>query len=57
MNRKREMNVTYLLNSGFLIRAGHLLLVFDDFRDPSDAVSAAAAKAGSDKIYFFLNSK
>ena len=55
MNRKREMNVTYLLNSGFLIRAGHLLLVFDDFRDPSDAVSAAAAKAGSDKIYFFAS--
>ena len=29
------MEITYLLNSGFLIRDERILLVFDDYADPS----------------------
>ena len=39
------IEMTYLLNSGFLVRVGRTLLVFDDFKDPAGAVDAAAAAA------------
>ncbi|MBF1715538.1 MAG: MBL fold metallo-hydrolase, partial [Selenomonas sp.] len=29
------MEATYLLNSGFLVRVGEILLVFDVFDDPA----------------------
>lgn len=29
------IEMTYLLNSGFLVRVGRTLLVFDDFKDPA----------------------
>ena len=29
------MEATYLLNSGFLVRVGEILLVFDAFDDPA----------------------
>ena len=31
------IEITYLLNSGFLVRVGRTLLVFDDFKDPAGA--------------------
>ena len=42
------IEMTYLLNSGFLVRVGRTLLVFDDFKDPAGAVDAAAAAADFD---------
>lgn len=47
--------MTYLLNSGFLVRVGRTLLVFDDFKDPAGAVDAAAAAADFDHLYFFAS--
>ena len=49
------MEITYLLNSGFLIREGRTLLVFDDFEDPLHAVDEAVAKGGFDAFYIFVS--
>ncbi len=49
------MKITYLLNSGFLVRLEHTLLVFDDFRDPQDSVRAAIESGGFDRLYFFAS--
>ena len=49
------IEMTYLLNSGFLVRVGRTLLVFDDFKDPAGAVDAAAAAADFDHLYFFAS--
>ena len=32
------MEIIYLLNSGFLLRMGDTVLIFDDYRDPAGAV-------------------
>jgi len=38
-------DVTYLYNSGFLVRIGDLALVFDDWKDPANVVQKALAGA------------
>ena len=47
------MLINYLLNSGFLIRDEKLLLVFDDYEDPSGVVDAAYDKGDFDRLYIF----
>ena len=47
------MNVNYLLNSGFMIQDGKILLVFDDFDDPAGIVNAAYDKGDFDRLYIF----
>ena len=49
------IEITYLLNSGFLVRVGRTLLVFDDFKDPAGAVDAAVEAADFDHLYFFAS--
>lgn len=49
------MEITYLLNSGFLIKLNRTLLVFDDFADPAKAVDAAIAKNDFDNLYIFAS--
>ena len=47
------MNITYLLNSGFLIQDEKILLVFDDFEDPAGIIDAAYDKGDFDRLYIF----
>jgi possible metal dependent hydrolase len=46
------IDVTYLLNSGFLVRVDNVLLIFDDFDDPAGVVPQAIEKGGYTKVYF-----
>jgi L-ascorbate metabolism protein UlaG (beta-lactamase superfamily) len=49
------MEITYLLNSGFMVRDGKTLLVFDDYEDPAGAVDAAYDKEEEfDNLYIFV---
>jgi len=48
------MEITYLLNSGFLVRDGRILMVFDDYEDPSGAVDAAYDGGDFDRLYIFV---
>lgn len=48
------MELNYLLNSGFLIRDGRTLLVFDDYDDPANVVNAAYDKGDFDNLYIFV---
>lgn len=47
------MEITYLLNSGFLLQLGDTALVFDDYLDPAGAVEKAAA--ASQELYIFAS--
>ena len=47
------MDITYLLNSGFLVRDEKILLVFDDYEDPAGIVDAAYDKGDFDRLYIF----
>ena len=47
------MDIKYLLNSGFLIRDGKTLLVFDDYDDPAGILDAAYDKEDFDRLYIF----
>lgn len=49
------MEITYLLNSGFLVKTGRILLVFDDFEDPVHAVEGALAEGNFDRLYIFVS--
>ena len=49
------MEITYLLNSGFLIRDGRNLFVFDDFEDPAKAVDRAVDENNFDNLYIFAS--
>ena len=49
------MEITYLLNSGFLIRDDRTLLVFDDFEDPAKVVSRVISKGEFDNLYIFVS--
>ena len=40
------IDVTYLLNSGFLVHVDDVLLIFDDFDDPAGVVPQALKKGG-----------
>lgn len=48
------MELTYLLNSGFMVRDEKILLVFDDFSDPAGIVDAAYDEGNFDRLYFFV---
>ena len=48
------MDISYLLNSGFLVRDGKTLLVFDDYDDPAGAVDAAYDGTDFDNLYIFV---
>lgn len=48
------MEITYLLNSGFMVRDEKILLVFDDYEDPAGIVDAAYDKGDFDKLYIFV---
>jgi len=45
------LQITYLLNSGFLVRRGRWAVVFDDYLDPAGAVDAALPQV--DELYIF----
>lgn len=49
------MEITYLLNSGFLIHDDRTLLIFDDFEDPAKAVDKVVDKGNFDKLYIFVS--
>ena len=49
------MEITYLLNSGFLIRDDRTLLVFDDFEDPANVVDSTVDKGDFDNLYIFVS--
>lgn len=48
------MELTYLLNSGFMVRDENILLVFDDYEDPAGIVNAAYDKGDFDRLYIFV---
>lgn len=48
------MDISYLLNSGFMVRDGKILLVFDDFEDPAGIVDAAYDKGDFERLYIFV---
>ena len=48
------MELTYLMNSGFLIRDEKTLLVFDDYDDPAGIMDAAYDKGDFDRLYIFV---
>jgi len=48
------MELTYLLNSGFLIRDEKTLLIFDDYEDPAGIMDAAYDKGDFDRLYIFV---
>lgn len=48
------MNISYLLNSGFLIREERVLLVFDDYEDPAGVLDAVYDKGDFDRLYVFV---
>ena len=48
------MELTYLLNSGFMIQDEKNLLVFDDYEDPAGIVDAAYDKGDFDRLYIFV---
>jgi len=49
------MEITYLLNSGFLVKINRTLLVFDDFSDPCGAVDKAIKTGDFDNFYIFAS--
>lgn len=48
------MELTYLLNSGFMVKDERILLVFDDAEDPAGIVNAAYDEGDFDKLYIFV---
>ncbi|QNH53941.1 MBL fold metallo-hydrolase [Selenomonas timonae] len=49
------MEVTYLLNSGFLVRVDDVLLVFDAFDDPAGVLPQALEHERYERLYFFAS--
>ena len=52
---RSDMEITYLLNSGFLVKLNRTLLVFDDFSDPANAVNSEIAEHNFDNLYIFAS--
>ena len=52
---RHSLEITYLLNSGFLVKTGRVLLVFDDYADPAHAVDKAVDEADFDAFYIFVS--
>ena len=49
------MELTYLLNSGFMIRSARTLLLFDDYEDPSGMVDRAIDRGDFDRLYILVS--
>ena len=49
------MEITYLLNSGFLIRDDRTILIFDDFEDPAKVVDRIVDEGNFDNLYIFVS--
>lgn len=49
------MEVTYLLNSGFLVRVDDVLLVFDAFDDPAGVLPQTVNREDYTHLYFFAS--
>lgn len=49
------MEITYLLNSGFMVRDENILLVFDDFDDPAQIVDRAFDDGDFEHLYIFAS--
>ncbi|ANR71379.1 metal-dependent hydrolase [Selenomonas sp. oral taxon 126] len=49
------MEVTYLLNSGFLVRVDDVLLVFDAFDDPAGVLPQSLEHERYERLYFFAS--
>ena len=49
------MQITYLLNSGFMIKSQNTILVFDDYADPKKNVYRAAEGGDYAAIYIFAS--
>ena len=49
------MEVTYLLNSGFLVRVDDVLLVFDAFDDPAGVLPQVLEHERYERLYFFAS--
>ena len=47
------MEITYLLNSGFMVKDKNILMLFDDFDDPSQAADRAVDGGDFEKLYIF----
>lgn len=52
-DRKKELTIIYLLNSGFLVRGDGWALLFDDFQDPAGAVDQALPEI--EELYIFAS--
>lgn len=49
------MEIVYLLNSGFMIKEGQTLLVFDDYDDPAKFVARAVNQGNFEHLYIFAS--
>lgn len=49
------MEITYLLNSGFLVRDEKTLMVFDDYDDPAKVVDAAVDAGDFEHLYILVS--
>ena len=49
------MEITYLLNSGFMVKDKDILMLFDDFDDPSMTVDRVVGKEDFKHLYIFVS--
>lgn len=49
------MEITYLLNSGFMVKDGNILMLFDDFDDPSQSADLEIDKGDFEQLYIFAS--
>lgn len=49
------MEITYLLNSGFMVRDENILMLFDDFDDPAQVADRAIDQGNFDYLYIFVS--
>ena len=54
-SNEQTMEITYLLNSGFMVRHDRVVLVFDDYADPSEIVDKVIADGDFTRLYFFVS--
>lgn len=49
------MELTYLLNSGFMVKDENILMLFDDFDDPAQAADRAVDRGNFEHLYIFAS--
>ena len=49
------MEITYLLNSGFMIKDKDILMLFDDFDDPSLTADKVVGEGNFKRLYIFVS--